>query len=524
MTLFKILVMLFLLGACGYMQEGKRDTSAGEVEIGPNILLIMTDQQRFDALSCYGSKAVDTPNIDRLAEEGVKFEKCYSPNPICTPSRASMFTGKSIAGHGVYQLHDILPDDQILFTKRLQQKGYETTLVGKLHVSGLWHEAEEQHPNDGFDNYYWCIDPGLNLENPVNTYAKWVKNKDRAFFEKLKVEGKSMRHFPEELHFSRWASETTIRQIENRDTVKPFFILMSLFDPHDPYYDHPEASRHMVNDKDIPIPTQLPDTTKVPEGVKQELLNSVQVKNSSRFSKSVHELRKGYYASIAFLDQEVGKVLDKIDEEGIYDNTIVIFVSDHGDMLFDKGLFSKGAFFYDPSVRVPFLMRYPNKIQSGTTFDLTVQQYDIAATILALANYPGEQIREWMPESMDLLNFIKQRTAYEYYRDYAVCEYRNTGYGPGGTYYEPPLHATMFLSGSYKLNVYHNLTDSHKLQGELFNMENDPSEENNLWNNPKYQYVKTEMMHRLIDWMVQNSDRYSGGRGGEKFKRQVTLE
>ncbi|HCY40740.1 MAG TPA: hypothetical protein DHV48_05200 [Prolixibacteraceae bacterium] len=519
-----VLIGIFIPGLYFCSHGRTIDSMKREEQRHPNILIIMTDQQRFDALSCYGSKAVDTPNIDRLAEEGVKFEKCYSPNPICTPSRASMFTGKSLAGHGVYQLHDILPDDQILFPKRLQQRGYETTLVGKLHVSGLWHEAEERHPNDGFDNYYWCIDPGLNLENPINSYAKWVKNKDQAFFQKLKEEGKSMRHFPEELHFSRWASETTIQQIENRDTAKPFFILMSLFDPHDPYYDHPESFRNMVNDKDIPIPSRLPDTTKIPEGVKQELLKSVQVKKSSRFSESVHELRKGYYASIAFLDQEVGKVLDKIDTEGLYDNTIIIFVSDHGDMLFDKGLFSKGAFFYDPSVRVPFLMRYPNKIQAGTTFDLPVQQYDIAATILALADYPGEQIREWMPESMDLLKFIKQRTAYKYYRDYAVCEYRNTGYGPGGTYYEPPLHATMFLSGYYKLNVYHNFSDSHKLQGELFNMENDPLEENNLWNNPNHQYVKIEMMHQLTDWMVKNSDRYPGGRGGEKFKQQVTLE
>ena len=228
------------------LSTGSLVKAGEEPDIGPNILIIITDQLRFDALSCYGSRVVETPNIDRLASEGAKFERCYSPSPICTPSRASMMTGRHLPGHGVYHLHDILPDDQVLFTKRLQEKGYETTLVGKLHVSGIWHEAEVRHPNDGFDNYFWCIDPGLNLDSPMNAYAKWVKEKDPVFFQRLKQEGKSLRHFPEELHFSRWASETTIRQIENRKPDTPFFIFMSLFDPHDPYYDHPFSVRKLV--------------------------------------------------------------------------------------------------------------------------------------------------------------------------------------------------------------------------------------------------------------------------------------
>ena len=100
----------------------------------PNILLLMTDQQRYDSLGCYGAHWVQTPNLDRLAEEGVLFENCYVNNTICTPSRASLLTGKHLPGHGVYKLHDILPKDEILFTKRLQQAGYRTALFGKLHV------------------------------------------------------------------------------------------------------------------------------------------------------------------------------------------------------------------------------------------------------------------------------------------------------------------------------------------------------------------------------------------------------
>lgn len=520
----KILWMPLLLGACGQIQEDNGEAVKEKSDNGPNILLIMTDQQRFDALSSYGSKAIHTPNIDRLAEEGVMFERCYSTNPICTPSRASLWTGKHLPGHGVYQLHDILPDDEVLFSKRLQEQGYETSLVGKLHVSGLWHEAEERHPNDGFDNYFWCNDPGLNVDNPMNAFSSWVKEKDPEFYERLKEEGKGLRHFPEDLHLSRWASETTIDLIENRSENNPFFIFMSLFDPHDPYYDHPLSSRELVNDDHIPAPHPDVDTTEVPEAIKREFLNTINVKNNPRFSDPVHELRKGYYASIAFLDQEVGKVLDKIDEEGLYDNTIVIFVSDHGDMVFDKGLFSKGAFFYDPSVRVPFLIRYPGKIAPGTTSDKLVQLNDITNTLLSQANYSEDQLQDWMPETMDLLKLIEQGVDYEYYRDFAICAFRNTGYGPGGTYFDPPLHGTMFLSGNYKLNVFHNFADPDKLEGQLFDMENDPLEENDLWDDPGYQELRFEMTHRLTNWMVRNSDRYAGGRGGEKFRQQVTME
>ncbi|MHC4214209.1 MAG: sulfatase-like hydrolase/transferase, partial [Planctomycetota bacterium] len=247
-----------------------------------NILLLMTDQQRYDSLSCYGCEAVSTPNLDKLAAQGALFERCYSSCPVCTPSRASMWTGQPVPGHGVYKLHDILPDDQVLFSKRLQSLGYQTSLVGKHHVSGLWHEAEKRHPNDGFDNYHWCIDPGLNFDSRFNSFAKWVRKKDPVFYEKLTKEGKSMHHFPAELHFSRWASETTIELIEERDKNRPFFIIMSLFDPHDPYFDHPLESAKMVSESKIPEPQPGVEDKNRPDGVKRELEKGTTVKQTSK--------------------------------------------------------------------------------------------------------------------------------------------------------------------------------------------------------------------------------------------------
>jgi len=491
---------------------------SGPISGKPNILILMTDQQRFDSLSCYGAKAVKTPNLDRLAREGVLFEKCYSPCPVCTPSRASMLTGKSVPGHGVYKLHDILPDDEVLISKRLQKLGYETSLVGKLHVSGLWHEAAARHPNDGFEHYHWCIDPGLNFDSPYNCFARWVEKKNSVFYERLKREGKSLHHFPAALHFSRWACETTIDLIGKRDKNRPFFILMSLFDPHDPYFDHPVEAADMVSVENIAEPQPVPDDANMPEGIRREREKSRLIKKTSKtFRGSIGDLRKGYYASIAFLDQEIGKLLDRLDAEGLTENTLVIFVSDHGDMLWDRGLFSKGAFFYDASVRVPLLMRFPGRIGPGTRVSAVVQQLDLAATVLTAAGFSREDLKQTMPESMDLLSLIRRGRNYENYRDYAVCVYRNTGYGPGHKYFDPPIHATMFREARFKLNVYHGEANDKSSAGELYDMVNDPAEKNNLWNDVGYTEIKERLLCRLMDWMVANDVRNFGSRGGEKF-------
>jgi len=189
----------------------------------PNILLIMTDQQRFDSLGCYGFEAAHTPNLDQLATDGALFEHCYVNNPICTPSRSSLMTGKHLPGHGVYQLYDNLPEDQILFTEHLQRLGYHTALFGKLHVCSRYTEAEKRHPHDGFDVYEWCLDHAIHLDSPFNGYAKWLKETDPEFYDRLCREGKELLHIPREVHMPHWAAERTIDYVNNASANEPFF-------------------------------------------------------------------------------------------------------------------------------------------------------------------------------------------------------------------------------------------------------------------------------------------------------------
>lgn len=162
----------------------------------PNILLLMTDQQRWDSLGCYGQAAIRTPHLDRLAAEGARFDACYTPNPICTPARASLMTGKHVLEHGVTKLYDLLGEDEVLFPERLRNAGYRTALFGKLHVSSGVHEQTYRHPHDEFDRYEYCVEVSVGMESPYNGYVRWLQARDPAFLDELRARRCGLRHIP----------------------------------------------------------------------------------------------------------------------------------------------------------------------------------------------------------------------------------------------------------------------------------------------------------------------------------------
>ncbi len=449
----------------------------------PNILFIMTDQQRYDSLGCYGCNIAPTPNLDRLGAEGAIFDNSVVSNTICTPSRASVFTGQPLPNHGVYKLYDCLDYDQIMFPELLQQAGYRTALFGKLHVSSFHLEAIERHPHDGFDVYEWCHESPMKMDSEFNAYSKWLFEKNPAFHQQLKEQGRKLAPIPNEYHFTHWAAERTIDYIRNAGD-QPWFAYMSVFDPHDPYDSTEQKYMDMIDPDNIPKrvtgdnePDCKPEATRRSSALFSDITDD-----------KIKEMRHGYYASIAQIDEEVGRVLDALEETGQAENTLVIFTSDHGDMLGDHGLFYKGQFFYDPCVKVPLLTRWPGVIKSGTRVAEPVVNYDITATILTAAGYPEDEIKKIMPDAVDLTASNK--------RGYAICCYRNTGLHHGGGYWDPEINATMIRTEEYKLTVYHN-TD----EGELYDMKNDPLEFNNLWDNPVYSNIQIKLMKELIDWL-----------------------
>lgn len=479
----------------------------------PNVLILMTDQQRSGALGCYGLRATATPNLDRLAAEGALFENCYVNNPICTPSRASMLTGKSLPGHGVYKLYDNLPDDQVLFPKRLQQAGYRTALFGKLHVSGRLYEAARRHPQDGFDIYEWCLEPSIHLDSPFNGYARWLAEQDPAFLARLKAEGRKLLHTPRHLHMTHWAAESTIDFIRRSGRNQPFFCLMSIFDPHNPYDGYPLEMDRLVDRTKIAEPLPAGAIGQKPYGIRYEHEHSY-LGAFRKFSREdLRTMRSGYYAAIALADLEMGRVLAALEEKGIADNTLVIFTSDHGDMLGDHGLLVKGAFFYEACTKVPLVMRWPGRIRGGLRLRQLAQLNDVAATVLAASGCLSDAVQNEMPESRNLLGACAGRA--DHTREYAICSYRNTGIFDTGAYADPAIHATMLRDPRYKLNVYHAPAGrSGGAEGELYDMEADPDESVNVWNQPGHSHIRGRMTESLLAWLVAQDVR-SGSRGGE---------
>ena len=484
----------------------------------PNVLLIFTDQQRSDSLGCYGFNAISTPHLDRLAKEGALFENCYCDNPVCTPSRASILTGKPLPGHGVYQVHTNLSEEFSLFPKHLKEKNYNTALFGKLHVSGRSHEREVRHPKTGFDVFESAMTP-FNVTGKFNSYGTWLRKNHPEFYNQLKEQGRKVGNIPEEVHFTRWAAEGTIDFLKNRNKDKPFFCYMSVVDPHDPYSDYPSSMFEQVDQSKLPPPIiHEGQTTSGPEGIQREHYHSYLGGISNYTQDEIHQMREGYYASIAFIDREVGRVLEVLEKEGLKEDTLVIFGSDHGDMIGDHELLAKGAFFYDACSKVPLIIRYPKKIGGGKRIKDLVQLHDIAGTILTQAGFGQVELDDLMPDSMDLISLIQDKAAYRKRRDHAVCMYRTSGIDDSKLYWDPPINATMFRDERYKLNVYHNLLgDNKELDGELYDMENDPTESNNLWNDLRFSDVKFRLIGRLMDWFVCNDVLYNGARGGDSF-------
>lgn len=480
----------------------------------PNMLVMMTDQQRYDSLGCYGAEWVQTPYLDGLAADGVVFDNCYVTNPICTPSRASLLTGKHLPGHGVYQLHDVLPPDEVLLPKRLRAFGYRTALFGKLHVSGRVYEAAQRHPNDGFDVYEWCLEASIHLDSPLNGYARWLQAEHPAFYQELCDKGRNLLHGPRECHFTHWAAERTIDFLNQQRGDQPFFCLMSVFDPHNPYEDYPLEMLDRIEEDRLPEPVTRPAAeTWRPCGVRQEAQHSYLGPFEAFTREDLRAMRRGYFASLALLDLEVGRVLHALEANGLAENTIVVFVSDHGDMLGDHGLLVKGAFFYDPSVKVPLLIRWPGQPAAGTRVPALVQPHDLAATLLTAAGAEPETVQGLMPDAHDLAPLI--RGADDAGREFAVCCYRNTGISDQGCYWDPPIHATMLRDPRYKLNAYHADPGSGRpTEGELYDLRDDPQELHNRWNDPAFRDVRQHLTERLLDWLAQQEIRAAGSRGG----------
>jgi arylsulfatase A-like enzyme len=411
--------------------------------------------------------------------------------------------------HGVYGLHDILPDKERLFPELLQEAGYATALFGKLHVSGRIVDSNQLHPHTGFDVYENALSP-YNHDCRYHAYRDWLQANNPALLEQLQREGSSHGFIPEEAHFSTWVAERSAEFISSHSGGPPFFCCASFVDPHDPFDDHPEQFLQSVDEGALAGFDNQPVGYEVPDGVKREGEGGVLGCAADFTPEQIHRMRRSYFASVALLDKCVGKLVRSLDQNGLLQNTVILFTTDHGEMLGQRGFLGKGAYFYEACARVPLIARGPGFDPQGSRCPGFVQLRDIAATVLTAAGIEEEETLAAMRDSRAL-----QGTEG---RDFAVTLYRNSCINRQKVFWDPPILCSMIRHGSAKLTLYHTGGTGGEIQGELFDLASDPSELCNLWDDPGQQVLRANLLGMLANWIA--TEDYScngGGRGGQCF-------
>lgn len=466
----------------------------------PNILMIMTDQHKFNALSCKSGPKGLSPNLDRLAEDAVVFDNAYTPSPVCAPARAAIKTGMYPPGCGVVENWlEFKPETVDFMPQRLKDCGYQTGLVGKLHFVPV-------DRNYGFE-YNMLHDAPYSVyadDDKNSEYIKWLKEN---FFDKKGINpvklfdededsfDTDIRRFiagedfrTEEEHDIPWTYERSVEFLKNRDKSKPFFLFSSFFGPHQPYMT-PAPWRDKFDYRDIELPANFE--------AMMENAPIFNVKNRAlsdrlRATFTPDDYRKLIalnYGQISMLDCYIGKLFDELKTEGIWDDTVVIFVSDHGDHLGSYGLFFKGEM-YDSCCKVPLMIK-PAKSFTPSVREQNVNTLDLYGTVL---DYAGD--KGWKKdniESRSLCQLVDDNSA----------EWDNCTYSIIGADAKKAL--TMLKSDNLKLI---RLADGDSALYELYDLENDKDECCNIYENLKNDERVTAMREKLDRWYFEQAAKY----------------
>lgn len=474
----------------------------------PNILWLCTDQQRWDTLGVYGNSFVHTPHLDQLAADGVVFEHCYTQSPVCTPSRASFLTGRYPRTNGCRQNGQDLAQDEVLVTKLLAEgrpaanSGYIGGLAGKLHIAACHPTVTpdvEPRLDDGYAEFHWSHHPDADW--PGNEYSQWLEEQGAAY---AKTSYKGSRYVETsvapEYSQTTWCAQKAIDFIgAGVESPNPWVFSVNFYDPHhafDPPRNYLERYLPMLDTIPQPhyVEGELEDKPVFQQIDHRNAYNTPGLFPFVDMNADDHALvRAAYWAMIDQVDHQVGRILDALRATGQLENTLIIFTSDHGEMLGDHGIYLKGPYFYDPAVRVPLVIAWAGTIAGGRRSEAFVELLDLAPTLLEAAGCDvgaGMQGRSLMP-------LLLGQTPLDEHREDVYCEYLNAM----PWHRDPAPYATMVRTRDYKIVAMHGMHG-----GELYDLQNDPGETVNRWNDPEYREVRLAMLERLVDRIALTAD------------------
>ena len=522
-----------------------------------NFLLIMTDQHRADHLSCYGNTVLTTPHMDRIAADGLRFERFYVGNPVCMPNRATLMTGRMPSNHGVRHNGIPLHPRSNTFVHLLRHAGYHTALVGKSHLQNMgvqpavlhkappawpvrgtlpgdfsepmlpdesvrldiellarWRdegEVEVPRPYYGFDDVMLTISHGDFVRGHYqNWLAQRHANPESLHGAKQALPpGRTIRlpqawrtRVPEELYPTTYITAHTVQYLERyaaAGTQAPFFLFCSYPDPHHPFAP-PGRYFDLYKPEDMPLPPAWGNahdrTPPHMQALVKELGSPDAVRHSpAAFAVTSEEACEGIaltYGLLRMIDDGIGQILDTLDRLGLARHTVVLFTSDHGDLMGDHQLMLKGPYHFQGLIRVPMLLKVPGKTTGSVTTSLA-STVDLAQTVLQLAElepYHGMQGHSLVPLLDDAMATVHTQLLIE-----------DDGQRPlKGT--NRPIRLRTLLTSEWRLTYY----DGFEF-GELYNLRDDPLEHRNLWHEPEAQPMKTALSESLLRTMIDQQDR-----------------
>lgn len=441
-----------------------------------NIILIMTDQQHFDSLGAHGTSEARTPNIDRLAKGGLLFKNHFVTNPVCSPSRGSIMTGKHISEHGLWANGCTLPEENVTIPQALKSAGYTTAHFGKLHLTNIL-GREEVHPSYGFDV---CEVSEGDQHLTDDVWGAWLKENNPQLHAAYFKQEEEMPHqagyknvLDEAHHLSTFITDRSVSWLKGAAAkTNPFFLSVGYFDPHhhfnpcDPYYSEFE-------DTPMSEPKYNPESKETrPDHIKGRVGETVK-------KEEITKMRRAFHAMVSHIDACVGRIVSVLEKEGMADDTVILFTSDHGDMLGNHNIYFKGPMMFDDLLRVPFIVS-GGGLQSGA-FDELTSGVDILPTICSIADAP-------IPDLVSGKTIVTGEGELfpEGKRNHIIAEWDNNSGGADDS-------VRCIRTDSKKLVYY-----PGKDFGELYNLKEDPEEFYNRYNDPAYKNDLLEMKEKLL--------------------------
>ncbi len=440
----------------------------------PNVILILTDDHRFDAMGFMGHPFLETPNMDRMAKDGVHLANAFVTTSLCSPSRASILTGLYAHNHRVIDNYNPVPASLRFFPEYLQTAGYETVFIGKWHMGG-----EHDEPQRGFDYWlsfkgqgtYWPDGHGTSRVVPQTSYDGFNINGQRV---------------PQRGYITDELTDYTLKWLEERKKDRPYMLFLSHKAVHS---DFVPADRHRNRyaNKAMPRPQTLDDTRENYRDKPMWLKNQRNSRHGVDYAYNLKDFDlsayyRRYCETLLAVDESLGRILQYLEDKNELQSTVIIYMGDNGFQFGEHGLIDKRTA-YEASIRIPLLVMCPGRFRGGSKIPQVVANIDIAPTILDLAGIePPDHFdgKSFLPLLMGRSAAWREQLLYEYYWE---RNYPQT----------PTTHA--ILTDRYKFIRYYGIWDLD----ELYDMKSDPNETLNLINSPAHKDTAANLRERLFE-------------------------